>query len=46
MLEVKYVRGACDVSKRDAECNVERYGRFGIRGTMKGVNSKVVDWVK
>ncbi len=45
-VEVSYMRGACGVSRWDAESNEDMYGRFDMSEAGVGMDCEEVEWVK
>lgn len=45
-VEMSYIRGACGVSGWNGESNENMYEQFGMGVTAKGVDCRVVEWMK
>jgi len=45
-VEMNYLRGACNISRRDMESNARIYRRFGMESDGVGIRCGVVEWVK
>ncbi len=45
-MEMSYLRGACEVTRWDGESNESVYKRYGMGNHAKGMNYRVVEWLK